>query len=91
MFIVKEAVQNAIKYSASGQCHIHLTWRPEELLMEIEDRGFGLPRSATKSHGLNSIEARAKSIGGNRYYRKFLWERLIDKSNFAKLYMSPFR
>ncbi|MCX8492505.1 MAG: hypothetical protein ORN54_15720, partial [Cyclobacteriaceae bacterium] len=25
LYILKEAVQNAIKYSASGQCHIHLT------------------------------------------------------------------
>jgi signal transduction histidine kinase len=40
LFILKEAVQNAIKYSASGQCHIHLTWQSDHLLMEIEDRGL---------------------------------------------------
>ena len=80
MFIVKEAVQNAIKYSASGKCHIHPTWRPEELLMEIEDRGFGLPRSATKGYGLNSIEARAKSIGATVIIENLFGKGLLIKA-----------
>ncbi len=63
LFILKEAVQNAIKYSASGQCHIHLTWQSDHLLMEIEDRGFGMTPSAKKGYGLTSMEARANAIG----------------------------
>jgi signal transduction histidine kinase len=63
LFILKEAVQNAIKYSASGQCHIHLTWQSDHLLMEIEDRGFVMSPSAKKGYGLTSMEARANAIG----------------------------
>lgn len=63
LYILKEAVQNAIKYSASGQCHIHLTWQPDHLLMEIEDRGFGMTPSAKKGYGHTSMEVRANAIG----------------------------
>ncbi len=65
LYIVKEAMQNTIKYSTQTQFHINVTWQKDGLFIEAEDPGYGMPPFAKKGYGLDSIQARAKTIGAS--------------------------
>ncbi len=67
-YIVQESLQNSIKYSHSGQFHIHLIWRSEEFILETEDGAWAINRYATKGHGIRSMKERAESIGATFYF-----------------------
>ncbi len=61
--IVREALQNCIKYTDSTQLHIYLDWQ-NGLEMEVEDNGYGLPAKPKAGIGMLSMKKRAERIGG---------------------------
>ncbi|HKZ65928.1 MAG TPA: sensor histidine kinase, partial [Chitinophagaceae bacterium] len=64
--ILKEAVNNAAKYSNCKNIKIELVQQEGKLILRISDDGTGF-EEATVVHGngLNNMRQRAKSIGGN--------------------------
>jgi signal transduction histidine kinase len=61
-FIVKEALQNSIKYSETRHFNIQLYWG-NGLELVLEDHGYGIKPGAKAGLGMMSMQSRAKSIG----------------------------
>jgi signal transduction histidine kinase len=64
--ILREAVSNVIRHSGARQCRITLAVTGDQLTLDVDDDGQGLPASAPggKGLGLASIERRARQLGG---------------------------
>ncbi|HXL57029.1 MAG TPA: ATP-binding protein [Chitinophagaceae bacterium] len=64
-FVIKEAINNIVKYSGAPHCNISFTIHAEKLIMEICDDGKGFD-GAIKStgHGLDNMRSRIEEIGG---------------------------
>ncbi len=65
LYIVKEALQNAIKYSTTNHFHIYIIWQPDGLVVETEASGFGLDPYGRKGYGFDSMKERANAIGAS--------------------------
>ncbi|MFM7205550.1 MAG: ATP-binding protein [Planctomycetaceae bacterium] len=66
LLAVKEAVNNAVKYSAAEQLTFRVERRPPMLVVAVEDdgRGFDLERSRSAGNGLANLDQRMRDIGG---------------------------
>lgn len=64
--VVKEALNNAVKYSAATEIQVKLTLRNEALSLTVEDngKGFAPAEAATFGNGLHNMEERVRSLGG---------------------------
>ena len=64
--IFKEAVNNAAKYSSCKNIKIELVQQEGKLILRISDDGTGFEETTVvHGNGLNNMQQRAKSIGGN--------------------------
>jgi two-component system, NarL family, sensor kinase len=61
--IAVEAVTNAVRHAEATRCRVRIEAR-DELAVEIEDDGRGIPADAVPDVGLESIRARAEELGG---------------------------
>lgn len=66
VMIVREAVFNAGRHSASPRVCVELAQRDDRVTIAVRDRGQGLRESgrSSRSHGLAGIRARAEMLGG---------------------------
>lgn len=66
LLAVKEAVNNAVKYSAAHQLCFRVERRPPMLVVAVEDdgRGFDLKKAAATGNGLANLVERMRDIGG---------------------------
>lgn len=63
--ILKEAVNNAAKYSGCKNIRIELVQREGKLMLTISDDGDGFEKAIVNDgHGLNNMQERAKGMGG---------------------------
>lgn len=63
--ILQEALNNVVRHSGAAQASIRLDFRPESLLLEVEDNGTGMPAELTKRGiGLVAMRERARLLGG---------------------------
>jgi two-component system sensor histidine kinase UhpB len=69
--ILREAVSNAIRHSGGSWCRVHVAFAPQEIALQIEDDGRGLPPAGERpqrGHGLLNIERRARNLGGGHAF-----------------------
>lgn len=66
LLAVKEAVNNAVKYSGSHQLCFRVERRPPMLVVAVEDdgRGFDLAAARATGNGLANLAERMRDIGG---------------------------
>jgi len=66
LLAVKEAVNNAVKYSHASQLCLRVERRSPLLVVTVEDdgRGFDLDRGRTAGNGLANLVERMRDIGG---------------------------
>jgi len=66
LLAVKEAVNNAVKYSGARQLCFRVERRPPMLVVAVEDdgRGFDLARAEAAGNGLVNLAERMHDIGG---------------------------
>jgi signal transduction histidine kinase len=63
--ITTEAVSNAARHSHAARCCIRLhTEGDHGLVVEVEDNGTGLSPTAPQGVGMDSMQARARELGG---------------------------
>jgi signal transduction histidine kinase len=66
--IAQEALSNAARHSGSPEAWVRITCTEDELNLEVEDRGTGMPAEAVepgaRGLGLVSMRERAELIGG---------------------------
>lgn len=63
--ILKEAINNAVKYSGADLLTIKISENSDKLIMSVVDNGFGLPDEiASKGSGLKNMKHRAELIDG---------------------------
>lgn len=62
--IIKESINNSLKYAESSQITIHASRPDKKLRIEISDNGKGFDLTATgNGYGLRNIRNRAKTVG----------------------------
>lgn len=64
IFIAKEAINNAAKYSKASHLSISATIQNQEIIMKIIDDGIGFEFGKTTGNGLKNIENRVKELKG---------------------------
>jgi len=65
--IVQEALTNALKYAGGARTEVVLTYRPDELKVEVLDEGPGVPahaRETPRGRGLVGMRERVSLYGG---------------------------
>ena len=63
--ILQEALNNVVRHSGAAKAWVRLSFRPEGLLLEVEDNGTGLRPDQNKSGiGLVAMRERAALVGG---------------------------
>jgi signal transduction histidine kinase len=63
--VLQEALNNVARHSKSPQADVRLRFRPEALVLEVEDRGVGFGQSNEgRGMGLTSMRERAELING---------------------------
>ncbi len=64
--VVQEALQNALKYSGAHHISVHLSGRPDSLVLAVVDDGVGFDVQTAwgKGLGLISMRERLEGIGG---------------------------
>lgn len=61
--ILQELVQNVLKHAQASEMHIQLLYRPQHLMLLVEDNGQGLPAKLQRDGmGLNNIRLRAEAL-----------------------------
>jgi signal transduction histidine kinase len=73
--IAQEALSNISRHSGSTEAWVRLTCDPAGLVLEVEDRGKGMPaadegRATTRGMGLVSMRERAELMGGELHLRR---------------------
>jgi signal transduction histidine kinase len=61
--IVQEALTNALKHARASKAEVTLSYRPEELHIEVSDNGAGSPGDGI-GYGLVGVRERVKIYGG---------------------------
>lgn len=64
LLILKEAVNNILKYAAAETVHIKFNKESNFLVMTIADSGKGFSSNHTTGNGLKNMETRAEQING---------------------------
>lgn len=65
LLILKEALNNVVKYSEASQCHIRLYEQQEFCVLEIEDNGIGFPNEKSgDGNGLQNMRFRTEQMRG---------------------------
>lgn len=63
--IMKEAINNAVKYSNANHIHLCVEKKATTFLVQIKDNGSGLPSNIDHTgNGLKNMKKRAEEIGG---------------------------
>lgn len=63
--IVQEALNNVVRHSGTAKAEVRLSFRPDSLLLEVEDHGKGLqPDLAKRGIGMVAMRERAELVGG---------------------------
>ena len=70
--IVQEAMTNVVRHAQARHCIVRLTCIEDDLVIEIEDDGCGLPENYVTGIGLQTMHERATELNG---------ETLIDSLN----------
>lgn len=65
ILIVKEALNNAAKYSNATEIFIGFQTAENEFVLEIKDNGIGFNPESKNGNGLRNMKKRAEEIGGN--------------------------
>jgi signal transduction histidine kinase len=69
--VLQEALNNVAKHSKSTAAEVRLRFRPETLVLEVEDHGVGFPQSSDgRGMGLTSMRERAELINGTIEFLK---------------------
>lgn len=64
MLIIKEAINNIVKYSHAGFVECSFIKTEGEVTLQIKDNGIGFDDSHHQGNGLNNIKKRTEEIGG---------------------------
>ena len=65
MHIVKEAINNTLKYAKATELHLGLVVEQGQLVLEITDNGKGFdPATARNGNGLRNMRERTERVGG---------------------------
>jgi signal transduction histidine kinase len=66
LLVVREALNNAVKYSAAGEIHLGASFSPAALTITVVDngRGFDPATGGADGNGLSNMRARAAALGG---------------------------
>jgi signal transduction histidine kinase len=62
--IVQEGLTNALKHSRAGNADVTVSYRPDEVQIEVHDDGIGAATSDGLGHGLVGVRERVKIYGG---------------------------
>lgn len=62
--IAQEAVANALRHAGAGTVRVALEATPDELVVEVEDDGSGMPSDLVEGVGSGSMRERAQELGG---------------------------
>jgi signal transduction histidine kinase len=63
--ILQEALNNVVRHSGAHSADVRLAFRPEGLVLEVEDHGKGLPSDGNRRGiGLVAMRERAELVGG---------------------------
>ncbi|HEX6879037.1 MAG TPA: sensor histidine kinase [Terriglobales bacterium] len=64
--ITQEALNNVVRHSKATLVHVRLGFRPEDLLLEVEDNGMGMQLDQTRRGiGMVAMRERAELLGGS--------------------------
>ena len=64
--IIKEAINNAAKYSEASRVDIHLSGDKSNILLSITDNGVGFDTNRIRSsNGLRNMRARTEALNGD--------------------------
>lgn len=81
--IFKEAINNAIKYSATKQLHIDISIHNKQLRMAIRDYGNGFDENViNRGNGLDNMQSRANELNGTLDITSGPSEGTVIKLNF---------
>lgn len=63
---IKEALNNAVKYSEATELHLEIRWQDQRLVVVVQDngRGFDLAAVNPERHGLTNLRQRMNELGG---------------------------
>ena len=66
LLVVREALNNAVKYSAASEIHLGASFSPAALTITVVDngRGFDPATCGADGNGLSNMRARAATLGG---------------------------
>jgi signal transduction histidine kinase len=64
--IIQESLTNSLRHAGRASASVSLTYRPNELVVEVTDDGLGPPttRAGNGGHGLIGMRERATTVGG---------------------------
>jgi signal transduction histidine kinase len=63
---IKEALNNAVKYSEASELHLEIHWRDQRLVVVVQDNGKGFDPAAVnpERNGLTNLRQRMNELGG---------------------------
>jgi len=63
---IKEALNNAVKYSEATELHLQIQWHDQRLLLVVQDNGKGFNPATVnpERHGLTNLQQRMDELGG---------------------------
>ena len=64
LLIVKEALNNAAKYSKATNQYLHLKIEGQKILLSIQDDGIGMNEQNAAGNGLANMKKRAEEMNG---------------------------
>jgi len=62
--IITEAVTNVVRHAGARSCQVSLTACEQELLLEVDDDGAGMPDGWRAGVGITAMRERAAELGG---------------------------
>jgi signal transduction histidine kinase len=67
LMAIKEALNNAVKYSGASELLLQIHWRGPRLIVVVEDNGKGFDTAVTKldRNGLTNMTQRMEELGGS--------------------------
>ena len=95
LLVFKEAIHNAVRHSSGTEVAVEIELAGRVLAWTVSDNGIGFdPQRPSQGHGLRSIEARARAMGGrleitSRPGRGTTVRLSVALDNRAKLRRSP--
>jgi signal transduction histidine kinase len=62
--IVQESLTNVARHAAAASARVHLDYRPDVLVIRVEDDGRAVPRNSQPGVGLLGMRERVTALGG---------------------------